>query len=58
MDIRYEKLAETLVYHSTKLNPDEGSIHSIDIPQDMTLALIRAKAMQSHSLCSASKWTH
>ena len=43
MDIRYEKLAETLVYHSTKLNPDEKVlIHSIDIPQDMTLALIRA----------------
>ena len=43
MDHRYEKLADTLVYHSTKLNPGEKVlIHAIDIPQDMTLALIRA----------------
>lgn len=43
MDIRYQKLADTLVYHSTKLNAGEKVlIHSIDIPQDMTLALIRA----------------
>lgn len=43
MDIRYEKLADTLVYHSTKLNIGEKVlIHSIDIPRDMTLALIRS----------------
>ena len=43
MDIRYEKLAETLVFHSTKLNVGEKVlIHSIDTPREMTLALIRA----------------
>jgi aminopeptidase len=43
MDHRYEKLATTLVYHSTKLNAGEKVlIHAFDIPQDMTMALIRA----------------
>jgi aminopeptidase len=43
MDHRYEKLAATLVYHSTKLNAGEKVlIHAFDIPQDMTMALIRA----------------
>ena len=43
MDIRYEKLANTLVHHSTKLKPQEKVlIHAIDIPRDMVLCLIRA----------------
>ena len=43
MDLRYEKLADTLVYHSTKLNAGEKVLlHVMDIPQNMTLALIRA----------------
>ena len=43
MDIRYEKLAATLAYHSTKLNPGEKVlVHAIDIPRDMTIALVRS----------------
>ena len=44
MDIRYEKLADTLVYHSTKLNAGEKSSSSCQwiFHRDMTLALIRA----------------
>ena len=43
MDIRYEKLAATLAFHSTKLNPGEKVlVHAIDIPRDMTIALVRS----------------
>ena len=54
MDIRYEKLAETLVFHSTKLNVGEKVlIHSIDTPREMTLALIRAvRECKANSFCS------
>lgn len=42
-DPRYDKLAETLINHSTKLQPGENVlIEASDIPAEMTVALIRA----------------
>ena len=43
MDPRYESLADNLVAHSTKLKEGEKAlIHAFDVPEDITLALIRA----------------
>jgi len=43
MDPRYIKLARNLVSHSTKIEKgDKVLIHSFDIPQQMSIALIRA----------------
>ena len=43
MDPRYESLADNLVAHSTKLKEGEKAlIHAYDVPDDITLALIRA----------------
>ena len=43
MDPRYQKLADLLVRHSTKLKKDEHVlIESFDIPVEMTIALMRA----------------
>ncbi len=41
-DPRYEKLAQTLIGHSTKLQSGENVvIEAFDIPEEMTIALIR-----------------
>ena len=43
MDPRYKALANNLVTHSTNIQPGEKVLlHSFDIPERMTLALIRA----------------
>ena len=43
MDPRYEVLARNLVSHSTNLQPNEMVLlHAFDIPEKMTIALIRA----------------
>ena len=43
MDPRYEILARNLVSHSTNLQPNEKvMLHAFDIPEKMTIALIRA----------------
>jgi aminopeptidase len=43
MDPRYESLADNLVSHSTNLQEAEKVlIHAFDVPEDITLALIRA----------------
>lgn len=43
MDPRYESLADNLVSHSTNLQKGEKVlIHAFDVPEDITLALIRA----------------
>jgi len=43
MEPRYIKLARNLVSHSTKIEKgDKVLIHSFDIPQQMSIALIRA----------------
>ena len=43
MDPRYESLADNLVAHSTNLKEGEKAlIHAFDVPEDITLALIRA----------------
>ncbi len=43
MDPRYESLADNLVSHSTSLQAGEKAlIHAFDVPEDITLALIRA----------------
>lgn len=43
LDSRYEKLADVLVNHSTKIQPGENAlIEAIDIPDNMVIALIRA----------------
>ena len=43
MDPRYSVLADILVTHSTRiLRGDKVLIHAIAIPEEMTLALIRA----------------
>ena len=43
MDARYEVLARNLVSHSTNLQPNEKVLlHAFDIPEKMTIALIRA----------------
>ena len=43
MDPRYQKLADLLVRHSTKLGKGEHVlIEAFDIPVEMTIALIRA----------------
>ena len=43
MDPRYESLADNLVSHSTNLKKDEKVlIHAFDVPEGITLALIRA----------------
>ena len=43
MDPRYESLADILVSHSTNLQEAEKVlIHAFDVPEDITLALIRA----------------
>ncbi|HEX8834791.1 MAG TPA: hypothetical protein VF719_11345, partial [Abditibacteriaceae bacterium] len=42
-DPRYDKLATTLIEHSTRLQPGENIlIESFDIPAEMTNALLRA----------------
>ena len=42
-DPRYDKLAETLIGHSTNLQAGENVlIEAFDIPEEMTVALIRA----------------
>jgi aminopeptidase len=42
-DPRYQKLATTLVEHSTKVQPGEAVlIESFDVPEEMTIALMRA----------------
>ena len=42
-DPRYDKLAHTLIAHSTKLQPGENIlIDSTDVPAEMTVALLRA----------------
>jgi aminopeptidase len=44
-DPRYDKLAATLVQHSTKVQPDENVlIETFDAPEAMTVALVRAVA--------------
>ncbi len=41
-DPRYEKLADVLVNHSTKIQPGENAlIEAVDIPEEMVIALIR-----------------
>jgi aminopeptidase len=41
-DPRYEKLADVLVNHSTKIQPGENAlIEAIEIPEEMVIALIR-----------------
>ncbi|KAA3612003.1 MAG: aminopeptidase [Calditrichaeota bacterium] len=41
-DPRFEKLADVLVNHSTKIQPGENAlIEAIDIPEEMVIALIR-----------------
>ena len=43
MDPRYIILARNLTSHSTNIQPNESVlIHAFDIPDEMTLALIRA----------------
>ena len=43
MDPRYINLARNLTSHSTNIQPNESVlIHAFDIPDEMTLALIRA----------------
>jgi len=43
MDPRYITLANNLVSHSVDLQPGEKAmIHAFDIPDEMTLALVRA----------------
>ena len=43
MDPRYLTLARNLVSHSTKIERGENVlIHSFDIPEEMSIALIRA----------------
>ena len=43
MDPRYVSLADNLVSHSTNLQKDEKAlIHAFDVPEQITLALIRA----------------
>ena len=43
MDPRYHTLADNLVSHSVDLQPDEKIlIHAFDVPEEMTLSLIRA----------------
>src|SRR5690606_35989116 len=42
-DPRFDKLADTLINHSTKLQPGENVlIETFDVPEAMTIALIRA----------------
>jgi len=42
-DPRYDKLANTLVEHSTKVQPGEAVLlESFDVPEGMTIALMRA----------------
>ena len=50
MDPRYQKLADLLVRHSTKLEKGEHVlIEAFDIPVEMTSALIRAaRAVGAH----------
>ena len=50
MDPRYITLANNLVSHSVDLQPGENAmIHAFDIPEEMTLALVRAvKAKKAH----------
>ena len=43
MDSRYHSIAKNLVTHSTELKKGEKTlIHAFDVPEDMTLALVRA----------------
>ena len=51
MDPRYLSLAHNLASHSTNLQKDEKAlIHAFDVPEQITLALIRGKKQGSHSL--------
>ena len=52
MDPRYIILARNLTSHSTNIQPNESVlIHAFDIPDEMTLALIRA-VRERWSVCS------
>ncbi|MDZ7371664.1 MAG: aminopeptidase [candidate division KSB1 bacterium] len=53
-DPRYDRLAEVIVSHSTRLQPDENIlIEATDVPSEMVIALIRRiKAVGAHPFVS------
>ena len=59
MDPRYLTLARNLVSHSTKIERGENVlVHSFDIPEEMSIALIRAikeKGGYPYSLIQAAR---
>ena len=60
MDPRYHTLAKNLVSHSVHLQAGEKVlIHAFDVPENMTLALIRAaREHGAKSLCSITEWSN
>lgn len=59
MEVNYTKLAEGLTGFSTNLQKGERVlIDAFDIPEAMTIALVRAARDRGNSVCESKQFPH